>query len=434
MERLRELHRTVGVVIEAVRSACSPEALVEWHLDELSTRSGGSKGGFAVGKAAPAMARAVRRRFEHWFGLVIAPQESIGEDDRKLWPFGLIAAAHPLPDEASRAGGARARVQISYCDELAPPGLLVLLSGGASSLMIDPPLEITVEDYRSVVLALLRSGAPIGELNAVRKHIDRCKGGGLARHCEGMDVEVLVLSDVIGNDLSVIGSGPFYPDPTTYGDAWDVLLARSCLDAAPAVTEWISAGMRGEHPESPKPGDPTFDRVRHTIIGANGTAIDAAAAALGSMGLLRPEIRRGMTGEAAEIGRLLAAAARAVRGPRALIWGGETTVTVGSAKGMGGRNQELALAAAIELEGVPGVTVATFGTDGVDGPTDAAGAIVTGETCRHARALGLDARGALASHDSYGFFSALDRAGLPHLIRTGPTGTNVNDLAIALVG
>jgi hydroxypyruvate reductase len=191
--------------------------------------------------------------------------------------------------------------------------------------------------------------------------------------------------------------------------------------------------MRGEHPETPKPKDPTFDRVRHTIIGDNNVAIDAAADALASIGVAGWEMKRGVTGEAADVGRSLVLAARKARGPLALIWGGETTVTVGASTGTGGRNQELALAAAIELEGVPNITVATFATDGVDGPTDAAGAIVTAETCRHARQLGLDPRAALANHDSHGLFSVLDRSGMPHLIRTGPTGTNVNDLAVALV-
>jgi glycerate 2-kinase len=208
------------------------------------------------------------------------------------------------------------------------------------------------------------------------------------------------------------------------------------LNAAPSASAWIRAGMRGEHPETPKPGDPAFTLVRHTIVGNNSTAVDAAAAKARDLGFTKVASRLAVQGEASVAGRGLGSARFAAEHPSAIVWGGETTVTVGPATGRGGRNQEAALAAALEIDVAPNIAIATFATDGVDGPTDAAGAVVTGETCGLARAAGLDPGAALKNHDSYTFFAALDAAypdRPPHLIRTGPTGTNVNDVAVALV-
>jgi hydroxypyruvate reductase len=339
--------------------------------------------------------------------------------------------------------------------------LYILLSGGASSLMVDPaqpiemqdgqfagpglqffgkrkyflldtPQPITLADYRAIVHALLRAGAPIWELNAVRKHIDRVKGGRLAQRWPRLPIELLVISDVPGDELSVIGSGPMSPDPTTYHDALAVLERRGCRGVAPAITAFLGAGARGEYSETPKPGDPIFNRVHPTILASNGTAVDAAAATLDQWGFDVVEAKRDVQGEASTVGAALAREAselgKSSRRRAAIVWGGETTVTVGQSTGRGGRNQELALAAAIGIEGQTRAAIATFATDGVDGPTDAAGAIVTWQTCTRARSCGFDPHECLANHDSY---TLLDRIGA--LIRTGPTGTNVNDLAIALL-
>jgi hydroxypyruvate reductase len=237
---------------------------------------------------------------------------------------------------------------------------------------------------------------------------------------------------VPGDDLSVIGSGPMSPDPSTYADALAVLDRRGCRAVSPAITALLEAGNRGQYSETPKPGDPIFRRVNPTVLASNGTAVDAAEATLRRQGFVVVEAKSDVQGEAAAVGTALAREAsqlaRSSRARAAIIWGGETTVTVGDATGRGGRNQELALAAAIGIEGQTRAAIATFATDGVDGPTDAAGAIVTGDTCARARSCGFDPHECLANHDSY---TLLDRLGA--LIRTGPTGTNVNDLAIALL-
>lgn len=326
----------------------------------------------------------------------------------------MIAPVQPIEFERGRASG---------------PGLVAV---GKSYLRVDSPPPITLADYRAVVVALLRAGAPIWELNAVRKHIDLIKGGRLAQRWSPSPIELLVISDVPGDDLSVIGSGPASPDPTSYDDALAVLDRRGCRDISPAITSLLEFGAKGRCPETPKPGDPIFDRVHPTILASNGTAVDAAAATLEQWGFDVIEAKRDVQGEAATVGAALAREAirlaSSSRRRAAIIWGGETTVTVGRATGRGGRNQELALAAAIGIEGRGRAVVATAATDGVDGPTDAAGAIVTGETCTRARSCGFDPHECLANHDSY---TLLDRIGA--LIRTGPTGTNVNDLAIALL-
>lgn len=406
----------------------------------------------AVGKGAAAMAWGIRHsRGEHdaswsdWHGPIVVPTGTPVPEPMRACTS-LYFAGHPLPTDASRSAGNLIGTPPDSIWSLMPddlkartrmPRLWFLLSGGASSLMIDPPPEISVSDYRAIVEALLLRGASILELNTVRKHIDFVKGGWLARTFAPLDIRLLVLSDVLGDDLSTIGSGPLSPDPTSYTDAIDVLEQYDCLATTPVVTEYLRAGARGEHPETPKPGDGAFDHVHSKILANNATAVESAVAALSDWNLPITQKRNRVAGEARVMGRALAEevlrAAASTGKTRALVWGGETTVDVGDASGKGGRNLELALAAAIRLEGTSAVTVATYSTDGVDGPTDAAGAIVTGQTCQQARAAGLDPEAYLRSHDSYSLFDRLDKAGHPHLIRTGPTGTNVNDIAVALI-
>jgi hydroxypyruvate reductase len=344
------------------------------------------------------------------------------------------SARHPLPDAAGLEGTQRI---LALLEDLTEGELvLVLLSGGASALLVQPVNGVALEDLQALTSALLRSGASIGEINVVRKHLSQVKGGRLAQHIvrQGAQVTVLVLSDVVGSPLHAIGSGPCAPDPSTFGDAWNVIERYGLPGSVPpSVLEHLSRGVRGELEETPKPDDPLFGRVRHLIVGDNRVAARAAVEQAREMGFHAVLLTTYLEGEAREAGHVLAALAKEEAAhagplprPACLVLGGETTVTV-SGQGKGGRNQELALAAALALDGWEGVTVATLATDGVDGPTDAAGAIATGRTVARARELGLDPVDYLARNDAHTFFAALG-----DLIVTGPSGTNVNDLAFVL--
>ena len=447
MTPLEQRHREViDDVIAGVRRACDPAALVAKHVGDLPSFSEDLEPMVAIGKAAASMISGMLTNlmedeidWSAWRHPIVVPHGAPVPDAMRKCKT-LYTAAHPLPDASSREVGKLLRHWRFGLDLSGRSRIWLLLSGGASSLMIDPPPQIGVDDYRAVVQALLLSGASIEQLNTVRKHIDFVKGGWLARWWPARDIRLLAMSDVIGDDLSVIGSGPVSPDQTTFQEALDILERMDCADASSAATEWLRAGARGEHPETPKPGDPDLERVTTFILASNRTAIAAACTSLESWNIHVVERVLDVTSSAHMSGESLASRAIQVASTpgktSAIVLGGETTVRVEGGKGAGGkggRNQELALAAAIAIDGRSGVTIASFGTDGVDGPTDAAGAIVTGDTCRQARALGLDPAASLARHDSYTFFEALDKAGHPHLIRTGPTGTNVNDIAMALM-
>ncbi len=401
----------------------------------------------AVGKAARPMAAAAAARLGKRLvaGVVIAPQPGIPQP-APIPGFEVHAADHPLPTARNLAAATAAADLVRTIGP--DQSLLVLLSGGASALLTLPAATLTLDDLRAVTGALLRAGATIDDLNCIRKHCEQLKGGGLARLAVESGcrrVVCLILSDVVGDRPDVIGSGPTAPDPTTYVDALGVLSRFDLLDSAPAIAAHLRAGASGTHAETLKPGDPILARIENTLIGSNQLAVDAAAAHLRNLGFQIVEARSGVTGEAREVGSKLAqriinseAVPPSTHGaPRAIVWGGETTVTV-RGTGAGGRNQELALVAAIALDGVPGGVVISFATDGVDGASDAAGAVVDGQTAALARAAGLDPVAALASNDSHGFFARLDVAthekGRRTLIRTGPTETNVNDLMIGLVG
>ncbi len=284
--------------------------------------------------------------------------------------------------------------------------------------------------------ALLRSGAAIHEVNAVRKHLSQVKGGQLARHIveRGARAAVLVLSDVVGSPLDAIGSGPCAPDPTTFADAWAVLQRHDLLAGVPtAARDHLRRGMDGNIAETPKPGAPLLERVQHVVVGDNRAAAQAAVERARRLGLHALLLSTFVEGEAREVARVLAALVKEeartghpLPRPACLVLGGETTVTV-RGDGLGGRNQELALAAALALDGWPDVLVVTLATDGSDGPTDAAGAIVDGETAARARAQGLDPLDHLARNDAYPLLNAVG-----DLIVLGPTGTNVNDLVFLL--
>jgi glycerate 2-kinase len=342
-------------------------------------------------------------------------------------------ARHPIPDEAGRHGAAQILRMVE--EAMAQDLVFCLISGGGSALLPLPVKGITLADLQALTDALLRCGATINEINAVRKHCSQIKGGQLARAAFPATTVALILSDVVGNPLDVIASGPAVPDPSTYAEAWAVLTHYGIQDRIPPrIADHLRAGLDGKVPETPKPGDPIFERVRNAVIGNNAIAACAAKVAAEQMGYHALLLSTYVEGEAREVAKVAAAIAKslAVEGwplprPACVIAGGETTVTL-RGDGKGGRNQELALAAALALDGWPGVTVVALATDGTDGPTDAAGAIVDGETIARARALGLSAADYLARNDSYAFF---DRLG--DLIRTGPTNTNVNDLTFILV-
>jgi len=377
------------------------------------------------GKAALAMARAAAEVVSDASagGLVIVPHGGAG-----ACPGGIEVAtgAHPVPDGAGEAATARLLAALAMAD--AGTLVLVVLSGGASSLLVAPAAGLTLADKQALGARLLASGADIGALNLVRKHCSRVKGGGLARHAvRAAGLWTLVLSDVVGDDPATIASGPTVADPGTFRDAAAVLARYLEPEDVPAaVRARIERGSAGAVPETVKPGDPALARAATVVIGGNRDAVAAAAAAARARGYVAEVVPEPLGGDAAEAGRVLAARLSAARGaPFALVAGGETTVRVRPG-GRGGRAQQLALAAAVELEGAPCALLAA-GTDGIDGPTDAAGACVDGGTVARARARGLDPAAALAATDS---LPLLDATG--DLLRTGPTGTNVADLVVAL--
>jgi hydroxypyruvate reductase len=282
---------------------------------------------------------------------------------------------------------------------------------------------------------LLNSGANIVEMNTVRKHLSSIKGGWLAALAHPARVLSLILSDVIGNSLDVIGSGITAPDSSTYADAVEILKRYELLSRVPAaVRERLEQGARGEAPETPKADHPAFSRTQNLIVGSNDLALNAARDRAKTLGYNPLVLSSFIEGETRDVARVHAAIAkeiranqRPLRAPACIISGGETTVTI-RGNGKGGRNQEFALAAAMDIDGLDGVVMLSGGTDGTDGPTDAAGAIADGMTARRARDRRLNAREYLADNDSYSFFDPLG-----DLIRTGPTGTNVMDVRLVLV-
>lgn len=341
----------------------------------------------------------------------------------------LHECGHPIPD-ASGLIGAERIAQIAR--EAAWGDLVIcLISGGASALLPLPVQGVTLEDKQHLTRLLLACGANIHEMNCLRKHLSRVKGGQLARLASPARVLTLILSDVIGDNLDVIGSGPTVPDSSTFADAQAVLDKYGLWEQVPPA---VATHLRRGEEETPKPGDPVFERVQNLIVGSNRLAVDAAAMearALGYRSLILSTLIQGETREVAHMHAAIALEASAsghpVEPPACIISGGETTVTL-RGDGLGGRNQEFALAAAIDINGSPNITVLSAGTDGTDGPTDAAGAVVDGDTVRSAANIGLSAADHLARNDSYRFF-----AGGGGLIKTGPTNTNVADVCLMLI-
>ncbi|MGH7388423.1 MAG: glycerate kinase type-2 family protein [Candidatus Rokuibacteriota bacterium] len=337
----------------------------------------------------------------------------------------LAEAGHPVPDARGQAAASRI---LRLAHEAAIGDLVIfLISGGGSALTPAPAPPVTLDDKQAVTRLLLAAGATIDELNAVRKHLSLLKGGQLARAAAPARILTLILSDVVGDPLDVIASGPTAPDPTTFGGALEVLARRGVAARAPAsVRDRLEAGRRGELEETPKPGDPMFERVANLVIGNNALVVDAAAERARALGYAPHVLTRALQGEARDVARDLLERARALTPPACLVAGGETTVTVGGG-GRGGRCQEFALAAALALgAGEPMVALAA-GTDGTDGPTDAAGGLADAGTAARGRAAGLDAARSLQDNDAHTFLAATG-----DLVVSGPTNTNLLDLYLVV--
>lgn len=420
----RQLRRHALAIFRASLAAADPESAVERHLATLKLKRYRRIFVVGAGKAGASMAKAAER--------VLGKQIAAGYVNVKdghtarLSRIELNECGHPVPDERG-VDGARRIAEIA--GQAGESDLVIcLVSGGASALLPAPVPPITLEEKQSVTRLLLASGANIHEINAVRKHISAIKGGQLARLAAPADVESLLLSDVIGDDLDVIGSGPTAPDASTFGTAVGILEKYRIFDRVPAS---VRDRLTGVAPETPKPGDSLFKHVRNTVVGSNRLALDAAAAKATELGYRTLILASEIEGETRDVARMHAAVAREivrygrpVRRPACIVTGGETTVTL-KGEGLGGRNQEFVLAAAIDIAGLDGVVVLSAGTDGTDGPTDAAGAIADGSTLKRKP----DARRFLEANDSYHYFEALD-----DLIKTGPTNTNVMDVRLVMVG
>ena len=384
-------------------------------------------GGKASGSMAESLEQILGKHIAN--GLVNIPHGS----EHKTEIIKFQEASHPTPDKSGEEGTRR---MLEIAEQAKKEDLVIcLISGGGSSLMPLPRSGITINDKRKITDELLKCGATINEVNTVRKHISDFKGGWLAKKAYPATVLNLILSDVVGDPLDFIASGPTVPDSTTFSDAVKVLRKYDLWDKTPvSVKRVLSDGEKGLVPETPKADDAAFKKVHSVVVGNNCSATSAVCESLKSAGLNSFLLTSVLEGEARQVGVMLASVAREILAsenpvpkPAGVVAGGETTVTV-TGEGLGGRNQEIALAAAIKLKDLDGVVVASLCTDGVDGPTDAAGAIADGRTLARAAKTGLNPERFLAENDSYDFFSRLN-----DLIFTGPTGTNVNDVSVVVV-
>ncbi len=344
----------------------------------------------------------------------------------------LVGASHPVPNETGVHGVEEMLTKVTGLTGM--DLVIVIISGGGSALMPSPAEGITLDDLQAITGRLLKRGATINDLNAVRKHLDSFKGGQLAKRCQPAEVLSLILSDVIGDPLDTIASGPTAPDSTTWTDAKSVLIKYASWDDAPeAIMRRIERGIAGDIPDTPKANDPAFKKTKNVLVANNSYAAEAAAKKAAELGYASMVLSTMVEGEASHIGGVYAGIAREIAGkgrpigaPAAIIVGGETTVDV-KGSGKGGRNQEVALGAAKRIAGTP-CLVASLATDGIDGPTDSAGAIVDGATSGKITRLNLSIDATLRENDAYHLFEKVG-----DLLITGPTGTNVNDLALILV-
>ena len=387
-----------------------------------------------AGKAAAPMARAVGDvLLDRVDGGLIIVKHGHDSPASDLSPVELVCASHPVPEASGVLATGR---QMTLAEDLDREDLLVtVISGGCSALLVSPAPGISLEDKQSVIRVLLESGASIQQINTVRKHLSSIKGGRLAQAAFPARTISLIVSDVVGDAPDTIGSGPTAPDPTTFTEAMHVLTDFGLDRRVPrSVVERLKRGAAGDHRETPTDDDPCFRNVQNIVIRTGRHAANAVVKEASRHGFNAMLVEPPLQGLARDAGSMIASMARTVvesgrpeRRPACLVFFGETTVNV-TGDGRGGRNQELALAAAIAIDGLQGVTIATLATDGQDGPTDAAGAVVDSRTIQHARKLGLDPERYLANNDSYSFFDAVDG-----LIRTGNTLTNVADLAFVLI-
>jgi glycerate 2-kinase len=384
-----------------------------------------------VGKASAIMARWTEELLGNHIhdGLVITKYQH----GVPLSRCRMMEAGHPVPDAD---GVSATKALLKLVSKAGPKDLILcMISGGASALTPAPAKGISLEDKQEVTRLLLDCGATIHEINTIRKHLSRIKGGQLCRHANGARIISLILSDVIGDDLDIIGSGLSAPDTGSFDDCMEILKRHSIWDKIPKpVNNRINAGIDGQIQETPKPGAPEFANVDNLIIGSLSDAISAAKREAKRQGFTPLVLSSMIQGEAREVAKVLCAIAKEIRlsgrpilPPACLLSGGETTVTI-KGQGKGGRNTELALAAGIELSGASSILLLSAGTDGTDGPTDAAGAFVNGSTIARAALVDLSASQHLAQNNSYPFFQSLG-----DLLITGPTHTNVMDLQILLV-
>lgn len=415
--RFADYRAHIGALVTAALAAADPASVVRRHWPVLNLHDaarvfvvGGGKAGAAMGLAAEAL---LGDRLAG--GVMAVPPSSFSNFDLAASNIQFIAAGHPRPDVGSITAGQQLKQLLANTaeDDL----VLALVSGGASALLELPAEGVSLRALQSLTDSLLRSGAPIEELNCVRKHLSQIKGGGLVHLAAPARVAAFILSDVVGDPLDVIASGLTVADPTTVNDALEVLRKRN-------IESVLASHLR----ETPKPSGKHEWRVGNYLVGSNALARQAVAQAAGRLGFAASLPPLAMEGEARAFGQILAGRALAWAGePKVEVFGGESTVTV-RGNGVGGRNQELTLAAAIVMEGSGRkVVVASFGTDGVDGSSPAAGAIATPRSARQGRSLGFDPLAHLQNNDSHTFFAAID-----HCITTAPTGTNVNDVALWL--
>ncbi|MFO1055978.1 MAG: glycerate kinase [Dongiaceae bacterium] len=408
-------------MFDAALAAADPARCVPPHLPKPPK---GRTIVVGAGKAAAAMAAAVEA---HWPGPLeglVVTRYGHGVPCRRIE---VIEAAHPVPDAAGRAGAARILERVGG---LGPDDLvLCLMSGGASALLALPAPGLTLEDKQAINRALLRSGAAIGEMNCVRKHLSAIKGGRLAAAAAPARVVTLVISDVPGDDPAVIGSGPTVADPSSFAEARAVLAKYGIAEPAGALAHLAAAAE-----ETPKPGDPRLARAETILVGRPQDSLMAAAAVAEAAGCRPVILGDSLEGEAREVALVHAGIARQVLRhgqpappPAVLLSGGETTVTV-RGRGRGGRNAEFLLALAVALGGAPRIHAIACDTDGIDGTEDNAGALLHPDSLARAAGLGVDAKARLADNDGYGFFAALG-----DLVVTGPTLTNVNDFRAILV-
>jgi hydroxypyruvate reductase len=444
---LDEMKRKAKTIFSKALSAVDPSKILKERIrierDRLSIKmEGDSEKIFdlkafqkiilaGTGKASNSMARAI----EELFGDRMA-KGVITTKYGHLLPLKqtqIIEAGHPIPD---RKGYEGARKIQRLLKESGPNDLVIfLLSGGGSALLPFPAHGIELKEKQEVTQLLLDSGADIKEINTVRKHISRMKGGWVAKWAYPSTVIALILSDVVGDQLDVIGSGPTVPDPSTFEEAWEILKKYDLLnEMAPSIRKHLQSGKEGKVEETPKPGEAVFEKVSNILIGSNILALREAKKEAESLGFNTLILSSSIEGETREASRFHTAVAKEVISsghpiprPACILSGGETTVTI-KGNGLGGRNQEFALAGALEISGVEKVVLLSGGTDGTDGPTDASGALADHTTVHRAKTMDLNPKAHLENNDAYPFFQKLG-----DLLITGPTHTNVMDVRIILV-